>query len=167
MMCSVLKRGTVITVFIPINAHIRINAPLPSLERNINWPKTSNNHPSPGLTWTILHHISGNTYFSIAIFGQCLFNQEIDFLSVRKFSNYGILRPDVHTPTSSPCAFGCTTGHTSWNIEDLNSLECAQNVKEGLTQALWNMSNNNFAFLYHNCCTAVSVLKYFPGPCNK
>ena len=144
-----------------------INAPLPSLQRNISWPKTCNNRPSPGPTWTILHHISGNTNFSIAKFGQCLFNQEIDFLSVRKFSNYGVLRRDVHTPTSSPRAFGCTAGHTSWDSEDLNSVECAQNVKQGLTRVLWNISDNNLSFLDHNCCTAVSVLKCFPGPRNK
>ena len=113
------------TVSILINAHIRINGPLPSLERNINCPKTSNNRPSPGLTWIILHYISGNTYFSIAKFGQCLFNQEMDFLSVRNFSIYGVLRRDVHTPTSSPPAFGCTPGHTSWDSENLNSMECA------------------------------------------
>ena len=110
--------------------------PRPSLERNINWPKTSNIRPTPGPTWTILHHISGNTYFSIAKFDQCLFNQETDFLSVRKFSNYLVLRRDVHTPTSSPHPFECTAGHTSWDSENLNSVECAQNVKQGLTQAL-------------------------------
>ena len=141
--------------------------PPPSLERNINWPKTSNNRPSPGPTWTVLHHISGNTYFSSAKFGQRLSNQDMEFLFVRKFFDYNVLRWDIHTPTSSLCAFGCTTGHTSWESEDLNSVECAQNVKQGLTQALWNMSDNNFPILYHNCCTAVCVLKCFPGPCNK
>ena len=160
---SVLYMYNIYTIFILINAHIWINTPLPSLERNINWPKTSNNRPSSGLTWTILHHISGNTNFSVAKFGQCLFNQETDFLFVRKFSSYDILRWDVHTPTSSPHAFGCTAGHTSWDSEDLNSVECAQNVKQGLTQALKNISDNNFCFLYHKCCTAVSVFLVHDG----
>ena len=137
--------------------------PLPSLERSIHWLKTSNNRPSPGPTWTILHHISGNTNFSIAKCGQCLFNQETDFLFVRTFSNYAVLRWDVHTPTSSPRAFGCTAGHTRWDSEDPNSVQCAQNVKQGLTQALWNISDNNFPFLYHNCCTAVSVFLVHDG----
>ena len=32
-------------------------------------------------------------------------------------------------------------------------------MKPGLTQARWNMANNNLPFLYHICCTAVSVCR--------
>ena len=129
---------------------------LPSWERNINWPKPSNNRPSPGPTWTIPHHISGNSYFSFVKFGQCLLNQETDFLSVESFptmmyfDGMSTPPPAVHVPSDAP----------QGTPVEIVEIRTPWNAKQGLTQALWNMSDNNFPFLYHNCCVCFEVFTW-------
>ena len=59
--------------------------------------------------------------------------------------------PAVHVPSDAP------QGTPVEIAKNLNSMECVQNVKQGPTQALWNMSDNTFPFLYHDWCTDASV----------